>query len=323
MAHRIHRHLLAALAACALAGVGACDSIADSEDDERPAPRARKLHVIQGFGFPESVRYDPGQDVYFVSNMAGPGSLKDGNGYITRVPAGDPGKSDVFIRGGLNGAALDAPKGMAIQGDTLWVADIDVLRGFHRKTGVPVATVDLRARGAVLLNDVAVGPGGRLRVTDTGIAITNKGVIYRGGDRIFEVAPGGATSVAADGAALKRPNGITWDPDGNRWIVVSFDPFNSEVYSMRPNATRKTLLGRGWGKFDGVERLADGRILVTSWSDSSLHVFAVGRSERVIRNLWQPADLGVDTRRGRVAIPLVLQGRVEIWELPPRASDDS
>ena len=167
----------------------------------------------------------------------------------------------------------------------------------------------------MLLNDVAVAPDGSLRVTDTGIVMTNKGVVYRGGDRIFRVGPGRAVSVEAQGESLKRPNGITWDPDGKRWIVVSFGPFASEVYAIRPGETGKTVLGRGLGKFDGVERLSDGRLLVTSWSDSSLHVFADGTDRRVIRDLW-PADLGVDTRRGRVAIPLVLQGRVEIWELP-------
>jgi hypothetical protein len=43
----------------------------------------------------------------------------------------------------------------------------------------------------------------------------------------------------------------------------------------------------------------------------------------VIGDLWQPADPGMDTRRMRVAIPLVLQGRVEIWQLPAasRGSD--
>ena len=78
------------------------------------------------------------------------------------------------------------------------------------------------------------------------------------------------------------------------------------------------MLAAGLGKFDGVERLADGRLLVTAWSDSSLHVFTGKESHRVIRDLWQPADLGVDTRRGRVAIPLVLQGRMEVWEIPGR-----
>src|SRR5690242_21496742 len=43
---------------------------------------AHKLGVVQGFYGPESVRYSPGQDVYFVSVMNGPGSEKDNNGYI-------------------------------------------------------------------------------------------------------------------------------------------------------------------------------------------------------------------------------------------------
>jgi sugar lactone lactonase YvrE len=314
------RRTLGALAACALAQAAACRSASDVRAPDERRAEARKVHTIQGLGFPESVRYDPQQDVYFISNMAGPGSLKDGNGYIARVPAGRLGEGAVFIQGGRNGVVLDAPKGMAIHGDTLWVADIDVLRGFHRATGAPLATIDLRSRNAVLLNDVAVAPDGSLRVTDTGIAMTSKGVIYRGGDRIFAIGPGRAVSVMIGGAALGRPNGITWDPDGKRWIVVSFDPFRSEMYAIRPGEATKTVLARGLGKFDGVERLGDGRLLVTSWSDSSLHVFSGTGDQRVIRDLWQPADLGVDTRRQRVAIPLVLQGRVEIWELPPAGS---
>jgi sugar lactone lactonase YvrE len=313
MAHRLNRPLRVGLVLCALAAAAACRASQAAE----PA-LARKLHVVQGFGFPESVRYDADQDVYFVSNMAGPGSLKDGNGYIARIFANDPDRAEVFIQGGRNGVVLDAPKGMALHGDTLWVTDIDVLRGFHRRTGAPLATIDLRPQRAVLLNDVAVGPDGSLHVTDTGIAMTNKGVIYQGGDRIFAIGPDRAVSVVAQGAQLGRPNGITWDPDGRRWIIVSFDPFRSEVYAMRPGEATRTVLARGPGKFDGVERLADGRLLVTCWTDSSVHVVDGDRDEQMIRGLWQPADLGVDTRRGHVAVPLVLQGRVEIWALPPR-----
>lgn len=315
MAHPVRRPLRSIVILCALAACGT------AEARDTPAA-ARKLHVIQGFGFPESVRYDPAQDVYFVSNMAGPGSLKDGNGYIVRISAGDLRRPEVFIEGGRNGAVLDAPKGMALHGDTLWVADIDVLRGFHRRTGAPLATIDLRPHGAVLANDVAVGPDGSLHVTDTGIAMTDKGVMYRGGDKVFVIGPGRRVSLLAEGKDLGRPNGITWDPDGRRWIIVSFDPFRSEVYAVRPgqNVPRgqegRTVLARGLGKFDGVERLPDGRLLVTCWTDSSLHLIDGARDERIIRDLWQPADLGVDTRRNRVAIPLVLQGRVEIWELP-------
>lgn len=310
MLPRTHLPLRAAAVGALLALVG-CGTA-----DAGPA-RARKVHVTAGFSFPESVRYDPEQDVYFVSNIQGFGSVKDGQGYISRVVGDDLGRVTHFVRSGRDGATLHAPKGMALQGDTLWVADIDVLRGFHRRTGAPVGVVDLRPHRPVMLNDVALGPDGSVYVTDTGIIMSNVGVLFERGAKIFRVGPGRSVSVIAREPAVEHPNGITWDPVGKRWIVVSFDPFDSEAYVLGTGSTPRTVLARGPGRFDGVEVLADGRLLVTSWSDSSLHVIHDGRDERVVRNLWQPADLGVDTRRQRVAIPLVLQGLVEFWELPP------
>jgi sugar lactone lactonase YvrE len=283
------------------------------------ARAARRIHVIDGFAGPESVRYDPDQDLYFVSNIVGYGSVRDGQGYIARIAAGDLGRVDIFIQSGVGGVVLHAPKGMALQGDTLWVADIDFLRAFDRRTGVPLASLDMRAHGAVMLNDIAVGPDGALYVTDSGIVMSPVGVVYPGGDRIFSIAgPDHAVSVLAEGAGLGHPNGITWDRRNGRWVVVGFHPFHSEVYSVAAGEATREVIATGKGRFDGVEVLDDGRILVTAWSDSSLHVFADGEDRRVITGIWQPADLGVDTRRGVVAIPLVLQGRVEVWELPER-----
>lgn len=304
----------ATLALACLLGAAACGREGGNADLRAP----RMVITLEGFDGPESVRYDPDQDRFFVSSMVGPGSTKDGIGYISRVDAERLDGAERFIESGTNGVLLNAPKGLALQGDTLWVADIDVLRGFDRRTGAPVADVDLSPAGAVLLNDVAIGPDGAIYVTDSGIAMTPVGILYRGGDKILRVGPGRAVSVIARGSELGRPNGITWDPEGGRWLVTSFHPFASELYALTPGNPERTVLARGKGRFDGVERLEDGRILVTAWSDSSLHVFADGREQLAVRGIWQPADLGVDTRRQRIAIPLVLQGRVELWELPPR-----
>jgi len=292
----------------------------EAAPDPGSSSRPHRALTILGARDPESVRYDPDLDAYFISMMNGFGSYKDGNGYIVRVPAGEPSKLTMFAESGKNGVTMNAPKGMALQADTLWVADIDVLRGFDRRSGEPVGTIDFAAQQPTLLNDVAVGPDGRIYVTDTGIEMTEFGVIYKGGDRVFAVGPGRTISVAAEGSRLGRPNGITWDPHQKRWLVVTFDPFSSTMYTLRAGDTTRTVLARGSGKWDGVEVLHDGRILVASWSDSTVHILAPDGRETAqqIHPVPEPADIGVDTRRNQVAVPVSVMGRVEVWQIPAR-----
>lgn len=322
------RALAVVLTAFAAAASSGCRDTADVRDRVHYAPSAdglatgystegaRHVRTIIGFQDPESVRYDADQDVFFVSNIAGFGSLKDGNGYINRVRAGSVSGVEVFVRSGANGVTLDAPKGMTIQGDTLWVTDIDVVRGFHRVSGASVGTIDFKPHGAVLLNDIAVGGDGTIRVTDTGIKMVYEGNIYVGGDRIFEIGPGRRVRVLTEGPELRQPNGIAWDSAGGRWLLVSFDRFAGDVSTIPagPTASR-SILRRGKGQLDGVEPLGDGGILFSSWSDSSIHVLRNGTDTRVIREVPEPADIGLDTRRNRVLIPLTVAGQVQVWSI--------
>src|SRR4051812_29047803 len=113
------------LAVLLVAGLAACNRPATSYVTEKPLSyeadsvktHAHRVGVVQGLYGPESVRYSPGQDVYFVSVMNGPGSDKDNNGYIVEINAGNLGQSQLFAVGGKNGVHLDAPKGLAIHGD--------------------------------------------------------------------------------------------------------------------------------------------------------------------------------------------------------------
>ncbi|HYD52503.1 MAG TPA: SMP-30/gluconolactonase/LRE family protein, partial [Gemmatimonadaceae bacterium] len=232
---------------------------------------ARFVQTIAGFNDPESVRYDPEQDVFFVSNMNGLGSQKDTNGYIVRAQAADPRNMSLFVVGGP-GVELHAPKGMAIQGDTLWVTDIDVVRGYDRRSGKPVGTIDFAAHRPVMLNDVAAGPDGTLRVTDTGILMVYEGNKHVGGDRVFAVEPGRRVRVVAQGPQLRLPNGIAWSARDSAWIVVSFDPFHGDVAALRGERDPRRLLHHAKGRLDGLAVLDDGRILFTSWADSTLHL---------------------------------------------------
>jgi hypothetical protein len=135
-------------------------------------------------------------------------------------------------------------------------------------------------------------------------------------NRIFRVGAGGAVKLLAAGASLDHPNGITWDARHGRLLVGSFDPFRGSVYAMRPGDPRTTTLITTKGRVDGVEPLPDGRIAYTSWVDSSVHAFDGTTDERIIRFVPQPADIGVDTRRNRIAVPVDGRDRVEVWQLP-------
>jgi sugar lactone lactonase YvrE len=283
-------------------------------DGNATAPIAAQIAWLGDLHQPEGVRYDADQDVFFISNMNGFGSVKDGNGYIVEVKANDLSIGKVFAENGRAGVILDAPKGMAINGDTLWICDIDKMRAINRRTGLYLGAIDLAPQGALLLNDVTIGGDGAMYITDTGILMTEKGVIYKGADKIFRVA-GGKVSVIASGAGLMRPNGITWDKEKNQLVVVTFDPFHSEMYSIAPNGERR-LLGKGNGRFDGIEPLGAGKFMVASWNDSSIRLLGNGENRRIANNVISPADIGYDTRRNRVAIPIGPLNQMQLWQLP-------
>ncbi|HEX2722930.1 MAG TPA: hypothetical protein VHM24_08430 [Gemmatimonadaceae bacterium] len=302
------------LIGCARAGDDPNGRLKPKGEPAAEAPLGRQIAWLGDLHQPESVKYDSERDVFYISNMVGFGSDKDANGYIVEVSAGNLANSRVLAENGRGGVVLDAPKGMAIHGDTLWVCDIDVMRAINRKTGVALGTLDMRANGAVLLNDVAIGGDGAMYITDTGILMTPTGVIHKGGDRVFAVKDG-IVSVLASGQMLGRPNGITWDPEGNRLVVVSFDPFQSEMYSVAPGGQRRRLAA-GNGKFDGVEPVGRGRFMVASWNDSSVRLIGNGANRRIADNVMQPADIGFDTRRNRLAIPIGPLNQMQLWQLP-------
>ena len=304
--------LLAMAGSCTVAREDAADTTADSSAAGAAggATAAARAGEISGLDTPESVRYDAELDVYFVSNINGNADAKDDNGYIARVQPDSLSAITRLVEGGRNGAVLNAPKGLAIQGDTIWVSDIDVVRAFDRRTGAPIATIDFAAHDPIFLNDVAVGPDG-IYVTDSNIRFESDGsTSHPGVDRIFRIT-GRTVTVAAQGDSLGSPNGITWDATGSRFIVGSYA--TRGLLAWRPGDANPTRLAGGPGRYDGVEILDDGRIVFTSWADSAVHVFANGAMDTLVRGVASPADLGVDTKRRRLLVPRLNAGVVSLW----------
>ncbi len=274
---------------------------------------AAKVGETLGFDVPESVRYDEELDVYYVSNINGNPSQKDNNGYIARVRADSTSVVTRLVEGGRGGITLHAPKGMALRGDTIFVADIDALRMFNRRTGASLGSVDLRAQNATFLNDVAAGPDG-IYVTDTGIAFDEQGAMsHPGVNRIFRVV-GRRVTVMAQGDSLLNPNGIAWDAATSRFVLAPFA--GQSLQTWVAGQAHPTALVSGPGGYDGVEVLANGNLLVSSWADSTVHIVHGGTHMMpMVRGLEAPADIGVDTKRNLVAVPLFNSGKVEYYRI--------
>ena len=305
---------LAALAACG--GGRETGEMARGADTTSAADTASLsaaiAHTVDKLEAPEAVRFDPELGVYFVSNINGSPLAKDGNGYISRITRDGQVDSLKFIAGGRGGAKLDAPKGIAIQGDTLWVADIDAARAFDRRSGKPIATVSLVGK-AKFLNDAALGPDGAIYFTDTGFGDDGKGGMdHSGPDRVFRVE-GRKATVALEFKDKPGPNGLTWDSAGSAFVIVPFQ--GTSIYRWAPGDSAPTVMAQGPGMMDGIEGLGGGRFVVSTWADSSLFVLEGDKITKLVGGLPSPADIAFDAGSGRVAVPLLMENRVEFVDL--------
>ncbi|MGE0360580.1 MAG: SMP-30/gluconolactonase/LRE family protein [Vicinamibacterales bacterium] len=279
----------------------------------QPAAPAR-LASLDGFAIPESARFDPDLDRYYVSNVNAHATASDDNGFISLVGPDGTLLDRRFIAGGQHGVTLHGPKGMAIVGADLWVTDVTMLRRFDRRTGRPGRGVDLGPHGAVFLNDVTAAPDGTLYVSDTSLVFPPTGNPTRGRtDRVYRVSPAGEVSIAVADARLEGPNGVFWDTRANQLLIASI--MGKHVYRWTAGGGLH-VLASGPGGYDGVERLDERTLLVSSQDLPGLMSLVNGVLAPLVPGVSDVADIGVDVTRRRVAIPRLDPGIVEIWQLP-------
>jgi hypothetical protein len=277
-------------------------------------PATDTVITVDSMATPESAIHDTAQDLYLVSNINGNPSDVDNNGFISRVRPDGSVANLRFIAGGINGVTLNAPKGMALRGDSLWVSDITAVRVFNARTGASLATFDLARQGAVFLNDIAAGPDGSIYITDTGVHIANGEFSHPGPDRVFRIASDGKVTAVLAGPRLGQPNGLAWDASSNRMLLAPLG--DSTIYAFAPGDTTLTPVVKGPGSYDGIEVLGGGEFIVSSHAVASILLYRGGALTALIDSLQDPADIGFDRKRGRVLIPSLGGNRLEIRSLP-------
>jgi hypothetical protein len=304
--------LCATVAACGAEPETATDTVAADTTTAAATDTFSLVTTITGFSTPEAARYDGEQDVWFVSNIEGAPAARDNNGFISRVRPDGTIDSLRFIAGGRGGVTLNAPKGLLLVGDTLWVADLNIVRAFNARTGAPIGNVTVR--GATMLNDLARGPDGAVYVTDTGLEFGVEGAQQQP-SRIYRVS-GMQARQAVQAESLRGPNGIAWDGNRSAFLIGSY--LGDSVFVWAPDDSMPRGLIGGPGQWDGIATLPDGRVLLSSWADSSIYVLEGSTARRVISGVSSPAAIGVDPQRMQVAIPLLMGNTVEVWRIPGR-----
>lgn len=278
------------------------------------AAEAKKITIVKEAGFmtPESVLYVEPEDIYLVSNINGAPTEQDNNGFISRVAPDGKIAELKWITGGEKGVTLNAPKGMAIREDVLYVADINTVRMFDLKSGE--AKGEIKIKGAAFLNDLTAAPDGTLYVSDSGLKSGAQGLEPTETDAIYQIAKNNKAEKLIAGKELNRPNGLLADENG--LFVVTFG--SAELYRVTKEGQKEAPVQLPAGSLDGLAMANDGDLLISSWDSETIYKGKPGGEfAPIITELKSPAGLAYDRKRNQIIVPVFMEDALRMQSLGP------
>lgn len=255
---------------------------------------------ITGLESPNSFVGDESGTDFFISNINGAPEERLNNGFITKLDASGKILNLKFIQGGTANVLLHAPKGLALVGPTLYVADLEQLKGFDKTTGKPLMTVSFPASSSgktVSLTDVTAGPNGLLYASDQ-----NANSIYR-----IDIAADHRVTLLIHDDRLAGPAGIAVHPQTGHVIAVSWE--KGKILEITPDGRLTELESNGFftGRFQNLSGVDFDR-----WGNMYVSDFSKGKIWRITRDhrfqviaeyLPTPADIGIDRTNNLILVP--------------------
>lgn len=255
--------------------------------------------TVGPFDMPESAILDSAHNRIVLSVMGGNPAQADGNGGLALLTTnGDVLNADWVV-------GLDAPKGMAIVGSTLLVADLTRLHEIDLKSGTVLRSLEVP--GAVFLNDIA-SDGDRAFVSDL---MDNRIWLYEGGVM---------TSWLND-AALHHPNGLY--VDGERLLVGSWgeglrDDFTTEVagslLAVDLADQKISVVAKEVGNLDGIAKLGTD-ILVNDWLTGQLFAITSNGDAQLVQG-FAPGLADIASYGDQLLLPSMLEGTLSTQTYP-------
>lgn len=261
------------------------------------------MQKITGLKMPESVVQAKNGKIY-VSEINGFG--KDGDGQITVI---EHGKASVLVNG------LDDPKGLAIIGQYLYVADNKKVLKIALAGAKPGRIEVFAAATAfpempMFLNDLEADIAGNLYVSDSGDL---KGA----GGAIYKINAQGKVSLVISSkqdARILAPNGLLMDDSGDVLMEVDFASGILYSYNMKTKVLHDVAEGFGGG--DGLVHHSNGSMFISDWKKGKVFSVNLAGDVKEIKAGYQAAaDIALTKDEKTLMVPDMKAGELDFISL--------
>lgn len=246
---------------------------------------------------PESVLYDDRADVLYVANIDGKSDSLDGSGFISKVSL------DGKIQNLRWTSGLNAPKGMGLYKNRLYVTDVYRLVAINTETGQAEKTWDALVQKGAFLNDVTVAKDGTVYVSDS-----RSDKIYRLKDDKWEIW--------MEGEQLNKPNGVL--AVGKNQLMIGCTKTGA-LRSVDVNTKTMMTIADGMAATDGIVPEGKGNYFVSDWNGRVFHVNADGTKEQLIdtrTDKVNAADIDYVSKKNLLIVPTFFKNKLVAyrWE---------
>jgi hypothetical protein len=265
----------------------------------------------------ESCSYDPVRRVIVVPNRGVAQNVRTNDAWITFlnhdgsvhtsrwVGVQNPGDQRSTMTPPL---VLNEPLGSDIANGILYLADRDggtgpndpavsVIRSFNMQTGAPGRS--FRVEKSTGFNDIEVADDGTIYATQTG---TGGQTPDPTSWQVWKITPDGNASIFAQGAPMRQPNGIAFDPQGNI-VVVNIGTEDVVTFSKDGKVVRTEKAVQSGN--DGLVIMRDGTKYVSSVVNGGVSRIRPGRNaELIAQNIPNPASMCYDSDANQLVIPM-------------------
>jgi sugar lactone lactonase YvrE len=174
---------------------------------------------------------------------------------------------------------------------------VSVVRKFDMKTGAPAGEV--RVEKSSGFNDIEVANDGTIYGTQTGAGGPNPDASSW---QVWKITPQGQASIFAQGAPMRQPNGVAFDPQGNI-VVVNIGTEDVITYSPAGQVVKTEKAVQSGN--DGLVIMPDGTKYVSSVVNGGLSRIRPGRpADLIAENIPSGASMCYDSGAKQLVIPM-------------------